>query len=664
MANIEAQLRLEIAQYQQALARAEGQTARFKAKVQQAGSGLGGSLFGGLGGFVAGGTMIALGKQALDVAVQMDRMKRAMINTAGGAKEAEMRLAELREMAKLPGIGFEQAVQGDIRLRSVGVSAEQSARALAEFGNELANSGGSGEDLDGIVVALSQIAAKGNVFAEEINQIAERVPGIRRILKDAFGTADTEAIQAMGLSFDDFLARILDVMGQSKRAVGGLDESLSDISTTLKTAVADMATPLAEELVPAFAELLGSINDNREAVIEFGEGAVTVAREIGSAFKVAGEAIGTGLFALFGDNSEIPLDPKLAARLTDAQKAQFASGQNGGRLDVASKALFDREQERKARIDDEKKKPTPGTGGAGGSPTTPRPPLPVVANKKQEAELERISLDIARQRAALEEKKFAAGLQQLSLGGQQQQIAQKITQLQERLVNLPMHEADKLKLEQEIVDWQLKGLSVQEQIASARKSADEEAAQKADEQKAKMEELNRLADETAILQARAAGDTKKADALQRELDLATEAKRIAEATGASEEKAMQLARQRQGLEDQIAKNGEEKTGKVSGYSATRQGGAEAARARAAGRVAAADARVGQRMKDSFGGLDEYEAMQGTRLADTFAFPSLDAMKGPMAQRATEAGKTAAKQPGVESKLDDMIAVLQAGLLSE
>ena len=33
----------------------------------------------------------------------------------------------------MPGIGFEQAVQGDVRLRAVGIAAEQSKKILTQF---------------------------------------------------------------------------------------------------------------------------------------------------------------------------------------------------------------------------------------------------------------------------------------------------------------------------------------------------------------------------------------------------------------------------------------------------------------------------------------------------------------------------------------------------
>lgn len=52
------------------------------------------------------------------------------------------RLAELNKVAELPGLGFKEAIQADVRLRSVGVSAETSKRAMLAFGNAIATAGG------------------------------------------------------------------------------------------------------------------------------------------------------------------------------------------------------------------------------------------------------------------------------------------------------------------------------------------------------------------------------------------------------------------------------------------------------------------------------------------------------------------------------------------
>jgi len=286
---LEASLKLEIAGYQASLAKATKETARFREQIQKQGRGLGNDVLGGIGKFVAGGVMIGLGKQALDTVVNLDRLERGMTTLEGSSEAASVRLAQLRQDARLPGLDFEQAVKGDIRLRAVGLSADLSRRAMIEMGNALSLAGGTASDLDGVLLALTQIASKGKVSAEEINQIAERVPQVRAVMKSVFGTADTEALQKMNIEATAFIERLVSGFGELARAKAGLDEDLTDITSSLKMLVAEGAGPLVKELVPAFRDLATTVADNKSEIAQFG---VYAAASIRGAAEDAGRMLG------------------------------------------------------------------------------------------------------------------------------------------------------------------------------------------------------------------------------------------------------------------------------------------------------------------------------------------------------------------------------------
>jgi tape measure domain-containing protein len=163
-----------------------------------------------------------------------DSLNRGLKLLDGTAAATAARMEKLREIAKMPGIGFEQAIAGDIRLRSTGLSAEESEKAIRGFGNALASVGGSSASLEGVFLALGQISAKGKVSAEEINQLAERVPQIRKIMQDAFGTADTEAIQKMGIDAKQFITGVIDELEKLPRATGGAQNDLDNYTDAWK----------------------------------------------------------------------------------------------------------------------------------------------------------------------------------------------------------------------------------------------------------------------------------------------------------------------------------------------------------------------------------------------------------------------------------------------
>jgi tape measure domain-containing protein len=104
------------------------------------------------------------------------------------------------------------------------------------FGNALALVGRGKSELDGVILALGQIASKGAISAEEINQIAERVPQVRQALVTAFGTASTEAIQKMGLSANDAITKIISAMEQLPKATGGAITTFENLQDAIERA--------------------------------------------------------------------------------------------------------------------------------------------------------------------------------------------------------------------------------------------------------------------------------------------------------------------------------------------------------------------------------------------------------------------------------------------
>ncbi|HRJ09374.1 MAG TPA: tape measure protein, partial [Prosthecobacter sp.] len=280
MAAIEASLRLEIAQYQAAMARARGEIDRLKARAKSGGAGLSKDLFGGvMRGAAALGVTLGTARIAsgiFDSVVAMESLEKMLRTTEGSAEAATQRMAELREVARLPGVGFEQAVRADVRLRSIGLTADDSKNAIIEFGNALALVGGTRQDLDGVVLALGQISAKGKVSAEEINQIAERIPQVRAVMRAVFGTADTEAIQAMKLEANDFIRLLVAGLAELQRAQKGLQDELADISTMGMEMANDIGGELVRTLIPAFQDVLSVIAANREGLQSFGAVAADV----------------------------------------------------------------------------------------------------------------------------------------------------------------------------------------------------------------------------------------------------------------------------------------------------------------------------------------------------------------------------------------------------
>lgn len=197
------------------------------------------------------------GAQAASTAgMEFEAQTKALSLYADEVNTTEKMLAQLREVAKLPGLGNIEAIQSAVRLLAGGFDFTLSVRSMMAFGNALAAAGKGKEDLDGVIMALTQIAAKGKVSAEEINQIAERVPQIRTAMKEAFGTANTEDLQKMGISAEAFILGVVKALESLPNAAGGMKNTLSNLQDMFNTALADIGMGINKYLVNPLNEVV------------------------------------------------------------------------------------------------------------------------------------------------------------------------------------------------------------------------------------------------------------------------------------------------------------------------------------------------------------------------------------------------------------------------
>lgn len=177
--------------------------------------------------------VLAVGAAAIRTAAEFESLRRGLEAVAGGTEEAERQLARLREVAKLPGLGLREAIQGATNLQAAGYSADLAERSLRAFGNALATVGRGKAELDGVTRTLGQIASKGKISGEEISQLAERVPQIRVAMKAAFGTADTEVLQKAKISATDFVTRVVAELEKLPQVTGGTQNAFENLADTV-----------------------------------------------------------------------------------------------------------------------------------------------------------------------------------------------------------------------------------------------------------------------------------------------------------------------------------------------------------------------------------------------------------------------------------------------
>lgn len=639
MSNIEASLRLDIAQYQAQLAKVQGDTKRTLERMKKEGKGLGTEMFKPLAGIAAGGGIVAglilMGKKSLDTVVKVDRMTRALTAMEGGAAEAQAQLKSLQEVARLPGVDFEQAVSGFVKLRAVGLDAETSKKAISEFGNALALAGNT--DLEGVIVALSQIASKGKVSAEEIGQIAERVPQIRQVMQNVFGTSDTEAIQKMGMASEEFIRRTIDGFGDLARAKAGLDEDLSDIRQSFVMLINEGAGPIVNELVPAMRELATWAALNKDAFGAMGTGAVSALRGIGTAFTAVSDTLAVGAYTLFG--SDAPGNTPGMAGRTAAATAALAQRNNENDnfvSDQSRAAELGKSQSKgldQKRLDLERQIAQLGLNNLSVSERVEKvqdrilmvraevAAFPPDGEDSLKAQKELVDLveqerDLRKQitsedtktgetRAALEADIKEMILAQLPPTARMLELQDQIMQTRVEMASLSSDSLEGLTSQRDL----LKLLGMEKVLRDDLDQADRQGREKSAEQQQNLEVFKA---EMAILDANIRGQTQKAEAMQRTLDIMQLSKQLQDQMNLSEQEALRLATQRIDLERKASASGDASgtsDGKIHGYSRDRQGGSDAARGRANARTQSAYAESDASRSATFGGLNEFYTSQ-------------------------------------------------------
>ncbi len=257
--------------------------------------------------------LAAIGVLATKNAVEFDSLRRGLEVMAGSADEAGRQLGRLRELAKAPGLGFQEAIQGSIRLQAVGFSAESAEKQLKEFANAIALTGGGREELSRVTVQLGQLAAKGKIVAQDLKPIIEAAPAVGQALLKAFGTVNSEDIQKLNLSTEEFFKRLDGALEALPRAAAGAKNSFENFADSVfiaSVAIGDAILPPLTRLINTLEPIILQLADTfknlspqvQSLIIGIGllaaaAGPLLVA--LGGIVTAAGELV-TALGAVFG----------------------------------------------------------------------------------------------------------------------------------------------------------------------------------------------------------------------------------------------------------------------------------------------------------------------------------------------------------------------------
>lgn len=207
--------------------------------------------------------LAAFGVAATASFADFERLSKSLEAVMGDAEAAAVEFEKLRKVAEAPGLALPQVVSASAKLQAVGLSADDARKTIAEFGNAVARSGGGAQEFDGAVLALTQIASKGKISAEEINQLGERIFEIRPALQAAFGTANSEELQKLGISAEEFIAKTTAELSKLQRVEGGLSNSFENFRDSITGSLSALGESISKaiDLPNLLDRISSSIND-------------------------------------------------------------------------------------------------------------------------------------------------------------------------------------------------------------------------------------------------------------------------------------------------------------------------------------------------------------------------------------------------------------------
>lgn len=220
--------------------------------------------FGGIA--VASSAKLEALKSGLQAIAQQELGRQGITGLVGiqqAATQTGERIKLLQDIAKAPGLGFETAEQADIRLRAVGISADQSAKSIKAFANAIATTGGGKLEFGTVTTQLSQLGAKGKVLAQDLRPIIEAAPAVAAALQTLYGTVDSEEISKslakQGQSSKDFIRILTDELAKLPQVTGGLKAVYENDLDALLVASAKVGDGIARAFnLQAVGERLGN----------------------------------------------------------------------------------------------------------------------------------------------------------------------------------------------------------------------------------------------------------------------------------------------------------------------------------------------------------------------------------------------------------------------
>lgn len=199
--------------------------------------------------------IIALSTASVKAYGDLQALELGIKAVAGSASFAAKQMESLREIAKLPGLGLNEAAKGSVGLQAIGYSAGNAEKILMQFGNAIATVGKGRVEFERAIYGVQQLANTDFPLGEDLNIIKDALPQVSALLKAAFGTSRTEDLQNLKVSSKEVMDVILAGLEKLPRVSGGIKNAFENLKDSMQQNLARIG-----ELIDKNLDISGVIN--------------------------------------------------------------------------------------------------------------------------------------------------------------------------------------------------------------------------------------------------------------------------------------------------------------------------------------------------------------------------------------------------------------------
>lgn len=231
--------------------------------------------------------LVGMTSATMSKAAEFDAMVKALEAIEGSSMKAADAMKDLRKIAELPGLGFGEAIAGYSQLRRADISPEDAKRILQAAGNANALAGGGRAELGQITKAIMQIRMTPNINGQDLMQLTTAGVPSQKILKDAFGTFDSDELKKKGIGGKEAVEELVKAMEKMPKAGNSAKNTIENLQMGIEQAMVSIGLGLGATLIPMAADF-GAVLDDLDK---------------NGSFKVFGETMGSVMGQIVGIDS-------------------------------------------------------------------------------------------------------------------------------------------------------------------------------------------------------------------------------------------------------------------------------------------------------------------------------------------------------------------------